>query len=284
MSSDMKNSDDRAAWLSSSNPWPMLRILQTLEGSDRKLLLFGCVCCRRIWDLVQDPRSRQGVEAVEAFVDGQLDPQTTERAYLAALYAAEERKDYAHWACMFPATHEYLRQLERGGHYQFLLTAYPFLGGDHHMHCAWHAAYMAASAASPVESEVLADEELAAQASLLRDLFGDPFGLIDRSPDWATPQILSLAQAAYEHRVAADSSRPGYLLLDRARLAVLADALEEAGCTTQEVLQHLREPRDHARGCWAVDLLLDHPLKGQASKRMPQWNRQGWEEVEPFGE
>jgi hypothetical protein len=40
------------------------------------------------------------------------------------------------------------------------------------------------------------------------------------------------------------------------RLPVLADALEEAGCTNADILDHLRGPGPHARGCWAVDLLL----------------------------
>jgi hypothetical protein len=40
-------------------------------------------------------------------------------------------------------------------------------------------------------------------------------------------------------------------------LPVLADALEEAGCTDAEVLGHLRD-RDavHVRACWVIDLLL----------------------------
>jgi hypothetical protein len=37
---------------------------------------------------------------------------------------------------------------------------------------------------------------------------------------------------------------------------VLADALEEAGCTDAELLQHLRGPGPHVRGCHLVDLLL----------------------------
>ena len=44
--------------------------------------------------------------------------------------------------------------------------------------------------------------------------------------------------------------------LDDARLAVLADAVEEAGCPEEELLAHLRSPGAHVRGCWAVDLLL----------------------------
>jgi hypothetical protein len=43
---------------------------------------------------------------------------------------------------------------------------------------------------------------------------------------------------------------------------VLADALEEAGCTDADILGHLRAAAPHARGCWAVDLLLGRLLLG----------------------
>jgi len=43
--------------------------------------------------------------------------------------------------------------------------------------------------------------------------------------------------------------------LDTARLAVLADALEEAGCDNADILAHCRGPGPHVRGCWVVDLL-----------------------------
>ena len=39
-------------------------------------------------------------------------------------------------------------------------------------------------------------------------------------------------------------------------LAVLADALEEAGCTNSDILDHCRKPGEHVRGCWVVDLVL----------------------------
>jgi hypothetical protein len=40
------------------------------------------------------------------------------------------------------------------------------------------------------------------------------------------------------------------------RLPVLADALEETGCTNADILGHCRGPGPHVRGCWVVDLLL----------------------------
>jgi hypothetical protein len=39
-------------------------------------------------------------------------------------------------------------------------------------------------------------------------------------------------------------------------LPVLADALEEAGCTNPEILDHCRRSGEHGRNCWVVDLLL----------------------------
>ena len=38
--------------------------------------------------------------------------------------------------------------------------------------------------------------------------------------------------------------------------AILADALEEAGCHDLDILAHCRQPGEHVRGCWVVDLLL----------------------------
>jgi hypothetical protein len=88
------------------------------------------------------------------------------------------------------------------------------------------------------------------EAALLRDLFGSPFSPVAIATDWLTPSALSLAQAAYDERIMPRGE------LDPARLAVLADALEEAGCTDPDLLGHLRSPGPHVRGCWALDLIL----------------------------
>jgi hypothetical protein len=51
-------------------------------------------------------------------------------------------------------------------------------------------------------------------------------------------------------------ARSIYDTRDFDRLAVLADALEDAGCTDAELLGHLRGPGPHVRGCWALDKVL----------------------------
>jgi hypothetical protein len=88
------------------------------------------------------------------------------------------------------------------------------------------------------------------QATILRDIFGNPFRPATLSPDWRTSTVSSLAQSIYDDRVMPSG------LFDNQRLAVLADALEDAGCDKSEILGHLRSGGDHVRGCWVVDLVL----------------------------
>jgi anti-anti-sigma factor len=39
-------------------------------------------------------------------------------------------------------------------------------------------------------------------------------------------------------------------------MPILADALEDAGCTNLDILSHCRGPGAHRRGCWVLDTLL----------------------------
>jgi hypothetical protein len=87
--------------------------------------------------------------------------------------------------------------------------------------------------------------------ALAAEVFGNPFRPIAADPAWLTPTVVSLAQAAYEQRAIPSGQ------LDPARLAVLADAVEEAGCQEQSILAHLRGPGPHVRGCWPLDLILN---------------------------
>jgi hypothetical protein len=67
---------------------------------------------------------------------------------------------------------------------------------------------------------------------------------------WQGGTVPLLVQAAYDERELPSGH------LDPAWLAVLADALEDAGCSDPEILGHLRGPGPHVRGCWVVDQLL----------------------------
>jgi hypothetical protein len=112
--------------------------------------------------------------------------------------------------------------------------------------------------AATIFRESLGDDDIGAankatcesQLNLLRDLIGNPFRPVSIDTAWLTPTVCRLATIGYEERSLPSGE------LDTARLAVLADALEDAGCQDADMLTHLRGPGPHVRGCWALDLLL----------------------------
>ena len=57
-----------AEWLAATDAEPMLRFVRG-TATDRKLRLFACACCRRVWDFLPDPRSRAAVEFSERYAD-----------------------------------------------------------------------------------------------------------------------------------------------------------------------------------------------------------------------
>jgi hypothetical protein len=88
--------------------------------------------------------------------------------------------------------------------------------------------------------------ERATQSHLLRCIIGNPFRPVAVNADWLTwnnGTVAKLAQNIYDDRA-----------FDL--LPILADALEEAGCTNQDILDHCRSGGEHVRGCWVVDALL----------------------------
>jgi hypothetical protein len=89
--------------------------------------------------------------------------------------------------------------------------------------------------------------ECATQATLLRDVLGNPFRRPPALPAailaWNDGTVVKLAQAVYDERACN-------------RLPILADALLDAGCDDEELLSHLRCDRPHVRGCWGVDVIL----------------------------
>jgi hypothetical protein len=86
-------------------------------------------------------------------------------------------------------------------------------------------------------------QEQQAQCSLLRDIFGNPFRPVAFDPAWRTSAAVALASRMYESR-------------DFAPMPILADALQDAGCENDDILDHCRERGVHVRGCWVVDLVL----------------------------
>jgi hypothetical protein len=87
---------------------------------------------------------------------------------------------------------------------------------------------------------------LATQAALMRCIFGNPFRPVTLDSAWLAwngGTVRQLAEAIYNEHA-----------FDR--MPILADALEDAGCQDEQVLEHCRGQEPHVRGCWCVDLLL----------------------------
>ena len=77
---------------------------------------------------------------------------------------------------------------------------------------------------------------------LIHDLFGNPFESAVIDPAWRTSTVTAIARGVYESR-------------DFSALPILADALQDAGCDNEDVLNHCRGNGPHIRGCWVLDLL-----------------------------
>jgi hypothetical protein len=208
-----------AEWLACGDPQPVLEFLRG-KASDRKSRLFACACCRRVWHLLTDKRSRTVIEVAERFADG-LSPDDE----LAAARSG------AHAALAFVNPED--------------LTAedYAALGAEA---AAFPEAPRAAGSVAWAAQNCGGQGENRSQSALLRDIFGNPFRPVAADPSWLAwngGAVRNLARAIYDERA-----------FDR--LPVLADALEEAGCDNADVLGHCRGGGEHVRGCWVVDLLL----------------------------
>jgi hypothetical protein len=206
-------------WKRCNDPQKMLEWLRhSGNAPERKLRLFACACCRGIWHRLSDKCSRRAVEVVERFADGQATPQTFRKWHWAAYEAYEVTGE----------------------------AAYAVYAAGHRV------ADLAASDAAEAAAD--AGQERASQCDLLRDIFGNPFRAAPAiDPAWLAwndGTVTKLAEAAYENRSLPEGT------LEQDRLAVLADALEEAGCSDEEMLGHLRGPGPHVRGCHVVDTLM----------------------------
>jgi hypothetical protein len=244
-------------WLEATDPQAMLEFVlqqamlefrESGNTNDRKQRLFACACCRRVWHLLSDERSRKDVEAAERFADGDASAET-----LAALYAAG-----AAYRETAPRSLQFATR-EEAAAFQATSCAAAVAGDVPDIEWAMDAA-ACAIACTRVQTELWGteagdrtveesgEEEGAGQCYLLRCIFGNPFRpqpAIDPAwRAWNDGAVAKLAQSIYEERA-----------FDR--LAILADALEKAGCTDADILAHLRGPGPHARGCWAVDLILE---------------------------
>jgi hypothetical protein len=218
-------------WLSSVSPQKMIAAV-TGKGSARLWRLFAVACARRVECFMRDKRSRIALEVAERYADGAA----TTADLATARYHAEGA---LHWA-------RYEQWVDE------VRANFTWDAGQ----AAAHEATCAAEAALQCVAEDIGNTS-GGQATLIadalqlpdviREVFGNPFRWPHIDPAclaWNDRQVVRLAEGIYDERA-----------FDR--MPILADALEEAGCTEAALLDHLRSPGPHVRGCFAVDLCLN---------------------------
>jgi hypothetical protein len=231
---------NEADWLDCTDPQKMLEFLRG-KTRNRKPRLFAIACCRRIWILMHDQSSQVAFEVAERFAEGETDEEE-----LAVARRRAQEVSNAFWET-YRAT---------GGFSDYVLYVSADAANLITGLLAGPSVRRAASLAAYASSHITPDKGLSEkthQVALLRDLFGNPFRPILLDPAWLTWRdgtIPRLAQVIYESRQLPSGH------LDRDRLAVLGDALEDSGCSDPDILGHCRGPGPHVRGCWVVDLFL----------------------------
>lgn len=233
--------------------------------TERKVRLLNCACCRRIWNLFTDDRSRKAVEIAEQFAEGTATlaelRNVADDAFAAyrQVSAVAVNTDSATEARYNAAAAAY----NAAHHANFVsTTSRPF--PDSVLPAARAAAaagssFPAVNAADPdieniIEnqtapgtpwSRTMADEQVHL-CGLIRDILGNSFRPVAVDPSWLAwngGTVVKIAQSIYDQRA-----------FDR--LPVLADILEDAGCHHADILDHCRQPGPHVRGCHVIDSLL----------------------------
>jgi hypothetical protein len=220
-------------WLVCTDPERMLAFL-TDKASHRKLRLFLVACCRRVLPDSPDEAMVEALAVAERFADG--DESRHRLARVRSSLKTHHADRVRRWSPLYtnhirsvPAWHANREQIVR--------AAREGVGC-----CAWASTR---TLSGGFVTMTFPKDEMAAQAALLRDIFGNPYRPITINPAWLTwsnGTVRRIAQGIY---------------VDRAfdRMPILADALEDSGCDNADLLNHCRQPSVHDRGCWVVDLL-----------------------------
>jgi hypothetical protein len=197
--------------------------------SPRKFRLFACASCRASWDELTPAAIPSVVAVLERAADGLAGEEELHAAWTTAQQESERL-----WSFLEGTS---------GGWSNSLHPQLDALNG----------ALVSAFRSPPDPERWQAHRHYhrsKPECHLLRDVFGNPFRPTRIEAAWLTSDAIGIARGAYEDRALPAGT------LGPLRLLILADALEEAGCSDPAILDHLRGPGPHIRGCWAVDLVL----------------------------
>ena len=215
-----------AEWLASTDAQKMLDELRW-KVSDRKARLVACAFCRMVVTVFDDTQ-RRALEAVESFADGHLG---SDDLWTAINGFVDRHGEF------FDAIGMGERRPSKEIVIACLLSS-ACIHPDQQTE-PWDGAFDASLAVRYVAPP----SRQGHFSVLIRDIFGNPFCPVTFDPSWRTTTAVAVAQQMYASR-------------DFSAMPILADALQDAGCVSSEILDHCRGPGPHVRGCWVVDLVL----------------------------
>jgi hypothetical protein len=212
-----------ADWNSCDRPKDMLAfIAKQGKASERKMRLFSCACFRSVWHNLTDSNAQRAIEVAEAYADGIATEDDREKALAETANARYFGAGAVRWTLVAFARSGAMMSVDVAGQ----------------------------TAACPPDQEydpALWAAESQNQCDLVREMYGPllfhPQPVTSAWVTWNSGSVVKMAQAIYDERT-----------FDL--MPILADALEDASCDDADILNHCRQPGEHVRGCWVVDLLL----------------------------
>ena len=215
-------------WLESCDGQAMLNKIESDAVSERKARLFAVACCRQLWGKLGSA-GRKIAEVAELYAD-ELASKETE-PWFGRVVA---------WVSSWKQRRQ-LESLQQQVEQEFGSDLVSWTLREMHEEPLCMGASLFAYLASSFANDLGLAQKV--QATLVREILGNPFRPVTLNPAWRTSNVTALAHAIYDDRA-----------FDR--LPILADALEDAGCDNADILNHCRQPGEHVRGCWVVDLVL----------------------------
>ncbi len=237
-------------WLTGDDPGQLLDMViqphypRVREFTERKFRLWSCACGRLVWERMTFATAacREVVELAERYADGEIPVTPLEagsRRLEGALESVPDQEARARADCC--AAEVALSAVWTDSDLAFRSRRGP--GAVYFL--AWDVEYYSAGGKELGEDAMWEFKERTERAlsGLLRDIFGNPFRPVAFSPTWRTGTAVALAKHMYESH-------------DFSAMPILADALQDTGCDSEDILNHCRGPGPHVRGCWVVDLVL----------------------------
>jgi len=234
-----------AEWLAERRPDKLLEYFETAPFSEqsvrftRRFRLFAVACCY----LVRPPQASPLLMACLATAELHADSAASDLELKQARCVTADSDGTFFHECVSATVTPFTRigpRISLGGDDELLVHTEP-----HSVACVvLYAASMTVAYEGATSLHFRRQPPQSCFEALVRDIFGNPFRPMAFDPAWRTDTAVALARQMYDSR-------------EFGAMPILADALQDAGCEDEQVLNHCRDANQvHVRGCWVCDLVL----------------------------